>query len=116
MVTIRSRWLALAWLALVATGVVSNVLAIRHLQMEAAPLAPRYTDHAFPAAISALRGLTDYTAYMEVAGEFVFHKDRPLADNIAAATDVHLTNPASRWFVSGDDKGLIDLVYLGFLL
>ncbi len=114
--TFRSKWLILAWIALVATGVASNALAIRRLQMATAPLSPRYTDYAIPAAISALRGLTDYTAYMEVAGEFIFHKDRPIAYKIAAAKNIRLKSPASRWFVSGDDKGLIDLVYLGFLL
>jgi hypothetical protein len=111
----RSKWITFAWIALIAAIVASNVLAVRHLRMETAPLSPRYTDYAIPAAISALRGLTDYTAYMEVAGQFIFHKDRPVADGIAAALDVKLKNPADRWFVSGDDKCLIDLVYLGFL-
>ncbi len=111
-----SRVTLCLWIALVALGVLATFATVVTLEMDKAPLSARYVDYAIPAAISALRGLRDYTAYKEVAVHFIHHKDRPIAETIAVARETKINRPGDRWFISGDDKGLIDFVYFGFLL
>lgn len=107
---------AFAWIALVVISVITIWFTVQRLEMVEAALSPRHSDYAIPVSISKLRGLPDYTAYMEVATWFQHHKQRPIAENILEASRVPILNPDYRLFVSGDDKGLVDLVYISFEL
>lgn len=104
----------IAWVGVIAAGVAAIFFAATNLGMVSAPLSPRYTDYAIPAAISKMRGLTDYTAYHEVAAYFLHHRHLSVDANIANALSTNIDDPSKRWIVSGDDKGLIEFVYLAF--
>lgn len=103
------------WLAAVAAVLVVMWGAKDRLGMEEAPLSPRYTLYAIPAAISVLRGKPhDYTAYMEVAAPFLHHTGNSVEQNIRNAWVAPVSRRDDLWLVSGDDKGLIDLTLLAF--
>jgi hypothetical protein len=81
------------------------------------PVSPRYTLYAIPAAVSILRGSPhDYTAQMTVATFFVGDPAGDTDAQIRAAIAAPKLEDAGLWFVSGDDKGLIDLTYAAFQL
>jgi hypothetical protein len=115
----ESHWHRLFWLA-TAAGLLSLIwVAASNLGMQEAPLNFRYVKSAVPTAISYLRGRKhDYAAYMEVAAPFIYEAGGPdQRVNIEKALSVEIRDPDNLWFIiSGDDKGLIDLVYLGFAL
>jgi hypothetical protein len=80
------------------------------------PLSPRYTLYAIPAAVSILRGSPhDYSAAMSIAAYFIGDPNGNTDEQIQQALKAHDLHDAGPWFVSGDDKGLIDLTYLSFV-
>jgi hypothetical protein len=80
------------------------------------PLSPRYTLYAIPAAISLLRGYPhDYTAQMEDAGPFIFQSG-DTNNKIKQRLTMKPGDNSAIWYVSGDDKGLIDLTYAAFII
>jgi hypothetical protein len=82
-----------------------------------APVSPRYTLYAIPAAVSMLRGYKhDYTAQVAVSEYFIRDPNGDSNDQIRRALDAKKLDEAGPWFVSGDDKGLIDLTYLSFVV
>jgi hypothetical protein len=81
------------------------------------PLSPRYTLYAVPAAVSLLRGYPhDYTAQMSIAAYFIGNPNGNTDEQIKQALAAQRLDNAGLWFVSGDDKGLIDLTYASFWL
>lgn len=116
MLTDKKTKIAAAWIVLVAICIGAIFFAVIKQDQINAPLSPRYTDYAIPVSISKLRGLSDYTAYMELASLFIHHKQRPIAESISLSLLAGITQPTYRWFISGDDKGLVSLVYLSFCL
>jgi hypothetical protein len=79
------------------------------------PLSPRYTLYAIPAAVSVLRGFAhDYSAELSIAALFFDDLNGDIDAEIRKALSEPALHDAGRWFVSGDDKGLIDLTYLSF--
>lgn len=110
----RNVKFGLAWIALVAICIFVICSTIQRREMHKETLSPRLSDYAIPASISALRGLRDYTAYMDVAAHFIHHKEQPISVNIWSAMYTQIQNPVYRLLFSGDDKGLVDLVYFSF--
>jgi hypothetical protein len=108
---------------LLAAAVIVFVLwaTVANLQTSEALLNFRYKN-AFPVAISDLRGRKhDYAAYLEVAAPLLNGVPGETPENaprirLETALSVPINNPERLWFISGDDKGLVDLVYLAFLL
>lgn len=104
------------WLMITATlfcAIAQNAL---HQGMPK-PVSPRYTLYAIPAAVSLLRGYQhDYTAQMAIAGLFIYHPEGDTDAQIKQQLDMPTPQDVGLWFVSGDDKGLIDLTYGAFLL
>ena len=82
-----------------------------------APVSPRYTLYAIPAAVSMLRGYKhDYTAQVAVSEYFIRDPNGDTNDQVRRALDAKKLDEAGPWFVSGDDKGLIDLTYASFVV
>jgi hypothetical protein len=81
------------------------------------PVSPRYTLYAVPAAVGLLRGGPhDYTAPMSIAAYFVYNPTGDADQLIKQSLTAEKLDDAGLWLVPGDDKGLIDLTYLSFLL
>jgi hypothetical protein len=80
------------------------------------PVSPRYTLYALPIAVDLLRGRThDYSAAMTTANHFIRHPEDDTQSQIRDA--LASSEPdAGIWFVSGDDKGLVDLTYGSFVV
>jgi hypothetical protein len=112
-------WCSLFWLLATVTLLALIWIVATDLGMQEAPLNWKYPQAGMPAAISDLRGRKhDYAAYMEVAEAFIDSAPGEQPEQTEArlqkALSVDIRSPESVWLVSGDDKGLIDLVYLAF--
>lgn len=107
---------AVLWITLTAICISAVWITVQRRQMMDSPLSQRLSEYAIPTAISTLRGLRDYSSYMEIASFFVHRKEQPIANNISSALLTSIQLPASRLFFSGDDKGIADLVYFSFAL
>ncbi len=111
------RWVHLALFVLVAAAFSSFAFTAIDLWHKVGGASLRYTLYGYPIAIGAIKtGVYDYTAPWEVAAQFVFHPERLFAQSAAEAMAVNVTLPDERWFVSGDDTGMVDIAFLAFKL
>ena len=109
---IRATLVGLALICLAAFSAMSLRLAA-----DIGKTSERYELYGYPAAISMLKGWPhDYTAAFEVAGQFIFHRERPINERLAAARNVPIEQSREVWFIPGDDKGMIDIAVLAMLL
>jgi hypothetical protein len=112
---LRARYLDLGWIAL--TVVLLTLCLFRAAAIGYLTLSPRYSLYAIPVVLSEMRGRPhDYTAYIEIAAQFGQHPEEAVTANIDKALALQLANPEATWLISGDDKGLVDLVYPAFRL
>jgi hypothetical protein len=87
------------------------------LQQRQAPLSKRHILYSIPAAVSMLRGYAhDYTAQMVLAEPFVHQPEEDTNAQIKQQMAMPITKDTRIQFVSGDDKGLIDLTYAAFVV
>jgi hypothetical protein len=96
------------------------VVAIRD-QSPSNLLSLRYLFNSVPTALSFLLGRPhDYAAYREVANRFWEERSAraPLTVDkvIKEIMATPVRDPDQLWFYNGDDKGLADIVYVGFRL